>query len=704
MADNTTNPITNQEVVKQGDLEIRRTVQHLPAFYRTDTNQRFLSSVLDPLIQKGSLERLDGFIGRQDAYTREVSDRYIGATSADRFSYQLEPAVTYTDRDTTSVNPEDQVKFTGTYDDYINQIKYHGGQINNHDRLNKEKIYSWNPAVDYDKLVNYREYYWMPEGPNAIEIDSAGTEAVIEYSVVNKAKGAYNFGHRPGENNPVLTLYRGNTYKFNINAKGHPFYIMTEPYPDGSSSLFYSSGVTNAGTQSGVVTFEVPTDAPDKLYYQCGNHTAMYGLIQIKTIDSTTEIDPSKDIIGATTYSLRNLTLSNGMKVKFKTANVTTAYQNKEYYVEGVGDSITLTNVADLITPASYADETTIPFDSVSYDSRPYAKAFYRPADQDYITIKRDSPDQNAWSRFNRWFHRSVIETVADINGYTADLDETDRAKRPIIEFDSGLALYNHGTNAKTSITLFDTVTTDAFSDVVNKTGYIIDGVSLSDGMRVIFSADTDPIVKNKIYTVNFVNAVDSTLVISLTEASDGSPSDGDNVFVELGTDNQGNAYFYSANDTKWKQCQDKTGLNQQPLFAMFDDDGVSFDDAIKYPNSSFTGAKVFEYATSDSATEDTVLGIKVKYKTINNVGDIVFDSDHTSGNFTYRSGVTTITKKLAEGHLRLTTGDGTTERLHGLKDPVKANRELSEHILLMTQKSNCFLLIFTKIVLTLQI
>ena len=198
MADNPTNALTNQEVVKQGDLEIRRTVQHLPAFYRTDTNQRFLSSVLDPLVQKGSLERLDGFIGRQDSYTRAVSDRYIGATSADRFAYQLEPAVTYTDRDTTSVNPEDQVKFTGTYDDYINQIKYHGGKINNHDRLNKEKIYSWNPAVDYDKLVNYREYYWMPEGPNAIQIDSAGTEAVVEYSVVNKAKGAYNFGHRPG--------------------------------------------------------------------------------------------------------------------------------------------------------------------------------------------------------------------------------------------------------------------------------------------------------------------------------------------------------------------------------------------------------------------------------------------------------------------------------------------------------------------------
>jgi hypothetical protein len=76
MADNTTNTSTNNEVVKQGDNEYRRTVQHLPAFYRTDSNQRFLASTLDPLVQKGELERLDGYIGRQDAYTRTVTDRY----------------------------------------------------------------------------------------------------------------------------------------------------------------------------------------------------------------------------------------------------------------------------------------------------------------------------------------------------------------------------------------------------------------------------------------------------------------------------------------------------------------------------------------------------------------------------------------------------------------------------------------------------
>ena len=704
MADKTTDSLTNNEVVKQGNNEYRRTVQHLPAFYRTDTNQRFFSSTLDPLVQKGNLERLDGYVGRQDAYTRTVNDRYLSTTSRDRMAYQLEPAVTYTDRDTTSINPEDQVKFTGTYDDYINQIKYLGGKVDNHDRLNKETVYSWNPAIDYDKLVNYREYYWIPEGVNAIEIDTVGPSVVAEYSVVNLAKGAYNFGHRPGENNPIIKLYRGNTYKFNVNAKGHPFYIMTEPYKsqvaeDGSTSTLYNTGVTNNGADYGTVTFTVPlTGTPDTLYYQCGNHDAMYGIIQIRSVTSIAKIDPEKDIIGVKNYSVRTLDLSNGMKIKFKNSLVGTDYKDKEYYVEGVGEAISLTDVDDLITPGSYSTETTILYDSKPYDTRPYAKAYYRPDSQDYITIKRDSLDQNAWSRYNRWFHRSVIEETARVNGFTPILDETARAKRPIIEFDSGLALYNHGTVAKKSVTLFDTVTTDAFSTVVRQTGYIIDGISLTEGMRVIFAADTDPIVKNRIYKISFANAGDSTAVISLVPESDSVPAEGESIFVEFGTANQGKTYFYDKASLSWKEAQQKTGVNQQPLFGMWDEDHVSLDDATLYPQSTFAGAKVFAFATSDTATTDTVLGIKVKYNTINNVGDMVFESDHTAGTFTYKSGSKTITKKLAEAHLHYTTS-ATTHNSRGpwIKRTLDSKQRVIRTLIVGSEEKQLFPIDFFK-------
>ncbi len=193
------------------------------------------------------------------------------------------------------------------------------------------------------------------------------------------------------------------------------------------------------------------------------------------------------------------------------------------------------------------------------------------------------------------------------------------------------------------------------------QSGYIVDGLALEDGMRVIFAADTDPIVKNRIYRVKF-NSIndDSTLFISLTEEADSVPADKESVFIEFGTNNQGKTFYYDASSKEWKESQQKTGVNQQPLFGMWDNNHVSFDDATIYPNSTFEGAKVFEFETSDTATKDTVLGIKVKYKTINNIGDIVFRSDHTAGTFTYKSGTKTITKNLAEGHLHYTTSKET--------------------------------------------
>ena len=405
MADKEINVLSSQEIVVQGENEFRRSIAHLPAFYRTDTNTRFLGSTIDPLIQKGSLKRLDGWVGKLDAYTRQTSDVYIPAITEDRKAYQLDPTVTYIDKDTSSINPEDQVKFTGTYDDYINQLKYFGTPVNNHDRLNKEVTYSWNPAVDMDKLINYREYYWLPEGPNPILIDLVGPNASTEIDVGvvthdGSTVRAYVFGNKPTEQNPTISLYRGNTYKFIINATGHPFWIMTEPYRSGlaaddSTSVIYTSGVTNAGTESGTVTFTIPTDAPDVLYYQCGNHDAMHGIFQIRTIHTgttaDTKINVAENILNTKNYSLRTLSLSNGMKITFGD-NVTdeTTYANKEFYVEGVGNNITLTNVENLITPESYATETTILYDSVAYDTRPYAKAFYRPETKDYIIIKRD--------------------------------------------------------------------------------------------------------------------------------------------------------------------------------------------------------------------------------------------------------------------------------------------------------------------------
>jgi hypothetical protein len=86
--------------------------------------------------------------------------------------------------------------------------------------------------------------------------------------------------------------------------------------------------------------------------------------------------------------------------------------------------------------------------------------------------------------------------------------DRLSRATRPIVEFNSGLKLFNFGTIAKKSVDLIDNFTKDVFSTVEGSLGYNVDGVDLADGMRIIFNADTDILVKNKTYKVNFIEVV----------------------------------------------------------------------------------------------------------------------------------------------------------------------------------------------------
>ena len=82
--------------------------------------------------------------------------------------------------------------------------------------------------------------------------------------------------------NPTLTLKRGETYEFVIKAYGHPFFIKTEKVPGKDKT--YDAGVTNNGASEDVVlTFSVPMDAPDVLYYVCQFHKMMSG--ELKIID-----------------------------------------------------------------------------------------------------------------------------------------------------------------------------------------------------------------------------------------------------------------------------------------------------------------------------------------------------------------------------------------------------------------------------------
>ena len=642
-------------------------VNLLPKFYQTDANKKFLQSTIDQLYQPGTLTKTSGYVGRKNAKASTGKDIYVAAADQTRQNYQLEPGLTITD---TLGN----VKFFKDYIDYINQINVFGGNVSNHARLNKQEFYSWDPHIDWDKFVNFQNYYWLPNGPETINI-YGNTQAITStYTVSVQNEGSNNqyiFTPDGLTPNPVLKLYRGQTYVFNIDSPGNPFSIKTVRTADTLNRYVNLNSVSAYGVTSGTITFTVPPNSPKILYYQSENDINLGGTIEVYSAVSDTSINVAAEILGKSSYTLSNGTsLSNGMKVSFLGTVTPSTYSTGEFYVEGVGSAIRLIPASSLEIINSFTTNTAIPFESDPFDTDPFDISEGYVGNPDYITINRASRDKNPWTRYNRWFHQDVINASSTYNGTTPSLDQSKRATRPIIEFQPDLKLFNMGTIGIQDVDLIDSFTTDAFLMIEGTAGYNIDGVNLVPGLYVIFTADPDPLVQNKIFQVQTVNVLHlASGITQLHLVPVATPTLNQVVLVRQGLSSQGDMYWFDG--TKWNKGQTKTSINQPPMFDIVDSNGISFGNLSTYPGSSFTGTSVFSYPGSLPnntvvGSNDSVLGFPLTYQNVNNIGDIVFNFNLVTDTFQWKMSSIVETVNIDTGFLSSLNYAGSTIYLNG--------------------------------------
>jgi len=108
---------------------------------------------------------------------------------------------------------------------------------------------------------------------------SSGNFSTYKWTIVQDGGAA--------QSNPTLTLIAGQTYTFTANTSAiHPFWIKTVQealgsagaYPTGGTSGLDVNGVTSSAA---TMTFTPPASAEGTLYYNCGNHASMTGLINV---------------------------------------------------------------------------------------------------------------------------------------------------------------------------------------------------------------------------------------------------------------------------------------------------------------------------------------------------------------------------------------------------------------------------------------
>ena len=248
-------------------MAVINTLNFLPEPFRSVTNQRFLGATMDQLVTDATNIPVNGYVGRTFAPTYKLGDNYVPEPTTQRANYQLEPSVVIR-------NTSGDVAHNSEYIDLLQSIKNAGGLSTNQQRLFGSPSYSYDGHFDYDKFVNYHNYYWLPNGPGAVTVTAGATPLQANYTVTrNTAVDGYTFSGLGSHPDQQLTLARGGTYTFNINQPGYKFWIQSQPGVSGTDPTVPTIdtrnvfGVTNNGIDSGVITFNVPLKTAQEFYY-----------------------------------------------------------------------------------------------------------------------------------------------------------------------------------------------------------------------------------------------------------------------------------------------------------------------------------------------------------------------------------------------------------------------------------------------------
>ena len=78
-------------------------------------------------------------------------------------------------------------------------------------------------------------------------------------------------------NDPTITVYKGDTLVFNVDASRHPFYIKTEFSRGGGNQVKTGTISGIPGTQAGKLSWNTTGVSAGKYYYVCSPH-ASFGM------------------------------------------------------------------------------------------------------------------------------------------------------------------------------------------------------------------------------------------------------------------------------------------------------------------------------------------------------------------------------------------------------------------------------------------
>ena len=298
-----------------------RTLNFLPEIFKTTTNSQFLNATLDQIVDQPNIKRIQGYIGSRFGYGVNAKNYYVTEPTKTRTDYQLDPGVVFLKKDTSTA--QDFISYPGI----IDGLKLEGAVTGNNNRLFTSEFYSWDSFTDLDKIINFNQYYWIPEGPEAVTVSTETVYNATDYIITSTTNGylVTATGQSQGSTNPSLTLLRGGTYTFNVN-QASEFWIQGMPgitgYDPNQPNVQTRDilGVDNNGAEVGIVTFTVPFKTAQDEYELPGNN-------RVDLVTTLLYADVDGVLLSSLTNGIDGITSIDGLTLMFyNNENETTFY------------------------------------------------------------------------------------------------------------------------------------------------------------------------------------------------------------------------------------------------------------------------------------------------------------------------------------------------------------------------------------------
>jgi len=556
------------------------TVDLLPEIFRTATNKKVLGAIVEDLFQPSSLETLNFNVGYKA--TTEV----LPHPTARR---QLEPGLlTY---NTTGVSTLSADELAQAWD------------FNNRQKETPVPISILDLPIDPDKFINWTNYYWIDVGMPLVYI-SSGTTAVVD--VVNDVIGKQYYTTPVQRNGKSLELKNGMRIVF------QPDYRQADILGDVSGS--YTS------TGSAVDPLNIELTPGDETRFTI----TVNGTVKILNTDYYIKGHEINWLNVPTVGSLINYTITDYY--------VTTDNDSlpRRWQVEGVGTEggIKLLGKSHQNTSTAYSrfadglwDQTAVPWDRIEWDG-----SIDGINAKHYILQKVGAENRNAHSRVNVWYHADTIQTTVNFLGLEfADIANfSNKAKRPIVEFDNRLELFQHGTDYRAWVSGIEKVVDTPQSYVerrvtlrqANLDFEMINDITPDNRLnlrpRVLWLTKNSPF-KNKI--INFSSGLnpDGSGSIIITGYTVENVNNGEATMV--------NSIFASApmEEYYWKagvavKANYRKRLTQQPLFELYSREGIRLSDYSEVTGykPSVISSSIIEIVNGD--IEDKESAYKLKF------------------------------------------------------------------------------------------